>query len=287
MKHLISGIAAAALVLALVSAQSTINGIPGQSVSGDIGVATGTSLALGGCTIGVKAICTTLGIAPGGDVDMSGGSGNVILPQTTSYKWLSRGSVAASADGRFLWRNNAGTDFGRMQFGGTTSSFPAFKRSGTTLAFRLADDSADAPISASDFTASGANVVLSGLGSATGTPNSLCQNGTTVTVNAALTCTVSARDAKLAISPLNVQASKEIMKLSPSQFAYKDAPKRSRWGFIAEDLAAVDKRLGDAYTKEGNPRSIDQNAILALAVRAIQEQQIEIDQLKKTLREKR
>jgi hypothetical protein len=32
---------------------------------------------------------------------------------------------------------------------GTTSSFPAIKRSGTSVAFRLADDSADAPITAS------------------------------------------------------------------------------------------------------------------------------------------
>lgn len=36
-----------------------------------------------------------------------------------------------------------------LQLGGTTSSFPALKRSSTTIAFRLADDSADAPISAS------------------------------------------------------------------------------------------------------------------------------------------
>jgi len=36
--------------------------------------------------------------------------------------------------------------FGRLLFGGTTSSFPALKRSGTTLQSRLADDSAFAPI---------------------------------------------------------------------------------------------------------------------------------------------
>lgn len=38
--------------------------------------------------------------------------------------------------------NNAGTDFGRLQFGGTTSSFPSIKRSSTLLQARLADDSA-------------------------------------------------------------------------------------------------------------------------------------------------
>ena len=50
--------------------------------------------------------------------------------------------------------NAAGNGFGLLQFGGTTSSFPALKRSTTGLAVRLADDSADAPITASNVTAS-------------------------------------------------------------------------------------------------------------------------------------
>jgi hypothetical protein len=64
---------------------------------------------------------------------------------------------------------------GLAQFSGTSSSFPALKRSGTTLAVRLADDSADAPITASNATFSG-NFSLAGLisgnlavGTATGT----------------------------------------------------------------------------------------------------------------------
>ena len=42
-----------------------------------------------------------------------------------------------------------------LQLGGTTSAYPAIKRSGTTTAFRLADDSADGPISCGAITASG------------------------------------------------------------------------------------------------------------------------------------
>jgi len=45
---------------------------------------------------------------------------------------------------------------GIISFGGTTSSFPAIKRNGTALNFRLADDSADAPITAGNATFSGA-----------------------------------------------------------------------------------------------------------------------------------
>jgi hypothetical protein len=39
-----------------------------------------------------------------------------------------------------IW-NSAETDFTLLRFGGTSSSFPALKRSGTVLQARLADDS--------------------------------------------------------------------------------------------------------------------------------------------------
>lgn len=54
--------------------------------------------------------------------------------------------------------NNSGVMDPILRWGGTTSSYPAIKRSGTTTAFRLADDSADGPISCGAITASG-NVV--------------------------------------------------------------------------------------------------------------------------------
>lgn len=62
--------------------------------------------------------------------------------------WISRGSINANADGVYAWMNAAGNDFDRLQFGGTTSSFPSLKRSSTALYARLADDSAYAPFSA-------------------------------------------------------------------------------------------------------------------------------------------
>lgn len=61
----------------------------------------------------------------------------------------------SSVDGVIRVSNWAQTDFTRLQLGGTTSSFPAIKRSAATLAFRLADDSADAAISSAAITASG------------------------------------------------------------------------------------------------------------------------------------
>ena len=54
-----------------------------------------------------------------------------------------------------------------LQLGGTTSSYPAIKRSGTTTAFRLADDSADGPITCGAITASGLITASVGLESNT------------------------------------------------------------------------------------------------------------------------
>jgi hypothetical protein len=51
-------------------------------------------------------------------------------------------AVAGSADGCLLLRNDASTGFDRIQLGGTSSSFPALKRSTTSLQARLADDTA-------------------------------------------------------------------------------------------------------------------------------------------------
>jgi hypothetical protein len=65
----------------------------------------------------------------------------------------------SDADGRLRISNNAQNGFDRLQFGGTTSSFPALKRDSTTLQVRLADDTAFAPFTAGLITATG-NLVL-------------------------------------------------------------------------------------------------------------------------------
>lgn len=52
-----------------------------------------------------------------------------------------RGYFTFNADGVWSVTDNAGTSFGRLQFGGTTSAFPALKRSAALLQARLADDS--------------------------------------------------------------------------------------------------------------------------------------------------
>lgn len=67
------------------------------------------------------------------------------------------------------------SDFGLLQFGGTTSSFPSLKRSGTGLHVRLADDSAYADLSLSTVTAS-QNLTAAGYIACYGTGGVYLQN---------------------------------------------------------------------------------------------------------------
>lgn len=115
-------------------------------------------------------------------------------------------------------------------------------------------------------------VFFKGLTVAAGTPNSICQNSATkeVTVNAALTCTVSSAMFKHNILTVDLSASDHIMAMRPVSFSYNDS-ERDRLGFIAEELAGIDRRLADGWDGDGNPRSIDQNAILAQLVKNAQE----------------
>jgi len=77
-------------------------------------------------------------------------SGSFSVDSGAGYiQFAARSLFRSPSDGVLTIKNNAETDFNRLQFGGTTSSFPALKRSTTTLQARLADDSADTDIQAS------------------------------------------------------------------------------------------------------------------------------------------
>jgi len=60
---------------------------------------------------------------------------------TAFVSWTGRSRIYSPANGDFRLTNTAGTDFGKLQFGGSTSSFPAVKRNAATLEIKLADDS--------------------------------------------------------------------------------------------------------------------------------------------------
>jgi hypothetical protein len=67
--------------------------------------------------------------------------GTFTAANTYAIRWNNRSQFLSPSDGVITLVNWAITDFSRLQFGGTTSSFPALKRSSTSLQVRLADDS--------------------------------------------------------------------------------------------------------------------------------------------------
>jgi hypothetical protein len=123
--------------------------------AGALGV---TSLAVNGATIGSNALAVTGTTSLGGSVALSTTNTHDIGDATTylrrayagDFRAISSLSInnafflTAPSDGVVRITNAATSDFNRLQFGGTTSSFPSLKRSATTLIARLADDSADA-----------------------------------------------------------------------------------------------------------------------------------------------
>jgi hypothetical protein len=69
--------------------------------------------------------------------------GDITIQQSSRYRFGSGGTrLIGTSDGLLRISNAAENDFDRLQFGGTTTSFPALKRSSTALQVRLADDSA-------------------------------------------------------------------------------------------------------------------------------------------------
>lgn len=108
-----------------------------------LGAATGTSIALGGATLGANALAVTGSTALGVTTTSTlTSSGAILAGAANTIGFTGRSQLASAADGNIKLSNAAGTSFGLLQFGGTTSSFGALKLSGNGIAIRLADDSA-------------------------------------------------------------------------------------------------------------------------------------------------
>lgn len=105
----------------------------------------------------------------------------------------------------------------------------------------------------------------------------------------AAACTISSKRFKEDISPLSEIGLKELLQLKPVEFKMKEGAKpnpdmnyaRMQIGLIAEDVEKVDKRLA-IYEQDGKtPKSYRQEAVISLLVKAVQEQQKQIEELKK------
>lgn len=88
-------------------------------------------------------------------------AGDVATANAKAFYWGTRSVMTSPSDGVIRLANSAGTDFTRLQFGGTTASFPALARSGTNLLVVDATGGSYTPILASNFWATGSAVTVS------------------------------------------------------------------------------------------------------------------------------
>ena len=114
-------------------------------------------------------------------------------------------------------------------------------------------------------------VGFDGLTGSTGA-GSLCldANKQVVYNDASDSCLSSTRATKHDIQPLTLNALGMIEGLEPVSFVYNEGNDRTRFGFIAEDTAAVDPHL-TTYNADGDLTGIDDRAILSILVAAIKE----------------
>jgi len=105
-------------------------------------------------------------------------------------------------------------------------------------------------------------------------------------------CTISSRRYKMNIQPLESRAVDLVGKLEPVAFNMREDAipnpdrnfPRRQIGLIAENVADADPRLA-IYDDDGvTPKSYRQEAVIAVLVKAVQEQQREIDALKRAMR---
>lgn len=130
----------------------------------DAGKTTANTLILGSMKVGSPAnALTKLQINVDGTNKLDYGvtasnvwtfGASVIAPAGGFFQFSGRTYFESNADGNLVFKNNAGSDFGRLQLGGTTSSFPALKRNGASLDLRLADDSGYANLAVQGLTCS-------------------------------------------------------------------------------------------------------------------------------------
>jgi hypothetical protein len=142
--------------------------------------------------------------------------------------------MLSPSDGVLELLNNAGTSFNRIQFGGTTTSFAAIKLSGTGLAVRLADDSADTSLSASSLTLSGNTVNTAGFTNYLGvTTNS--GPTYTATPTTALTAVTTGASYYIKINAANTTTNPTI---NISALGAKTVVKRAAAALAANDMLA-------------------------------------------------
>lgn len=220
-----------------------------------LGAATATSVATGGCTLGSNAICAT------GTISATTLSGTTISLSD---------NVTAGAATLAIWNGDSNlsrSSAGVLQFGTTAAN-----ASGTWRA--------------TAYTATGTEIYNSGLSSDTGVAdNSVCVNASGRLLKgsgvAGICVGTSSIRFKTDIQDLNAGLP-EILQLKAVSYrtdAQHGDPNKTLYGFTAEQGGQVLPQLM-GKDQDGRPNTFDYLGVVPVLVRAIQEQQKQIEELK-------
>ncbi|MDA8947892.1 tail fiber domain-containing protein [Flavobacteriaceae bacterium] len=79
------------------------------------------------------------------------------------------------------------------------------------------------------------------------------------------------------------QKAEKILKLQPKQFNYKKNSQKTQFGFLAQEVEKIYPELVHQVSGNDSLKSIDYFGLIPLLVQVIQQQQLEINQLKKKI----
>lgn len=138
-------------------------------LSGDVNFQTTENWAVG--ANGTQLIVSTTPIGSAAPVtSLTLQSTSLELPAASRFGLSGRSQIQSGADGNVMLSNAALNSFSLLQLGGITNAYPALKRVGNAVQFRLADDSGDAGITAAQITFTGGAVALNDYEVGTWTP---------------------------------------------------------------------------------------------------------------------
>jgi hypothetical protein len=269
------------------------------TVGGALGVFTGTSLALGGCTIGSNALCTTGTSTFGGNVIV--GSGSVVIGAAGTSLIVQPGSgglfqinnngggLGAFFNGGALSLPNAAAG-GGIYFSSTTSPSGAIDVMMTRNSAGVMEVNSGTVGTLRDMTlrnlTASTTIIFSGLGSdATHTDSSVCvdaSNGTLYKGSGAAGICLGTSSARykhdISDDPAGLA---ELAALKPVTYRYNRGYGTGSLlhGFLAEDVAEVLPGLV-GLDAEGRPNTLDMMGLMPIMVNAIQELKAQVDQLK-------
>jgi hypothetical protein len=212
-------------------------------------------------TLRVSALGVGIAAGAAGTIISSGSITGVgfVTSATSIYAFTSRGALRANADGVFQLEDTAGTSFGRLQFGGSTSSYPSIKRNTTELDFRLADDSGYVNINANNVTFNNA-AIQSGSAAQSGAVR-LANNNTVAWRNqggsADGTLTYNSND-KFAFSTVAIACAAIALPAGGSTSCHLDISSTSNFGiYVGSGAPTVSAPKGSLYLRSDGSGTTD------------------------------